>query len=83
MSDPEVDDLKCRELVELVSDYLGDALSAQEKARFDRHLLGCPPCTEYLAQMKATIDRLRNLQAEPAQALEPSLLEVFRSLHHQ
>ncbi len=83
MSDENVPDLMCRELVELVSDYLGEALSADERARFDRHLLDCPPCTEYLAQMRATIELARGLAAEPSEALSPSLLDVFRSFHQK
>ncbi|MES1174419.1 MAG: zf-HC2 domain-containing protein [Myxococcales bacterium] len=79
MSDSNVDDLLCRELVELVTDYLGDALSSEEKARFDRHLLGCPPCTEYLAQMRATIDLTGSLGRTASEPLESSLLDLFRS----
>lgn len=79
MSDPNADDLMCRELVELVNDYLGEALSAEERARFDRHLLGCPPCTEYLAQMRATIESTRGLRAASSEPLESGLLDLFRS----
>jgi anti-sigma factor RsiW len=47
--------LVCREAVELVTDYLEGALSRSARRRFERHLAGCPHCTEYLAQIKATI----------------------------
>ena len=48
-------DLVCQQAVELVTGYLDDALSPAERRRFERHLAGCPHCTEYLAQMRATI----------------------------
>jgi anti-sigma factor RsiW len=50
-----VPDLVCQQVVELVTDYLEDALSPADRQRFDKHLAGCPHCTEYLAQMRETI----------------------------
>jgi len=47
--------LVCQQVVELVTDYLEDALSAAGRRRFEEHLAGCPHCTEYLAQMRETI----------------------------
>jgi anti-sigma factor RsiW len=48
-------ELVCQQVVELVTDYLEGALSAEDRQRFERHLAGCPHCTEYLAQMRETI----------------------------
>ncbi len=48
-------DLVCQQAVELATDYLEGALSRSERRRFERHLAGCPHCTEYLAQIRATI----------------------------
>jgi len=45
----------CQQAVELVTDYLEGTLSSSARRRFERHLAGCPHCTEYLAQMRATI----------------------------
>jgi len=47
--------LVCQQVVELVTDYLEDALTAADRRRFEQHLAGCPHCTEYLAQMRETI----------------------------
>jgi anti-sigma factor RsiW len=49
------DGLTCRELVELVTDYLEDALDAADRARFETHLRGCEGCGAYLGQMRTTI----------------------------
>ena len=48
-------ELVCQEVVELVTDYLEDALTAADRKRFEAHLGGCPHCTDYLAQMRETI----------------------------
>jgi anti-sigma factor RsiW len=57
-------DLTCQELVELVTDYFEDALSARDRARFERHIAGCPHCTTYLEQMRTTIRVLGRLPTE-------------------
>jgi anti-sigma factor RsiW len=51
----DTESLSCRELVELVTDYLEGALSPGELQRFERHISGCDNCTLYLAQMRETI----------------------------
>jgi anti-sigma factor RsiW len=48
-------ELTCQELVELVSSYLDDALSAGERARFDAHLATCPGCVAYVDQIRTTV----------------------------
>lgn len=58
MSDPV--SYSCRELVELVTDYLEGALSTPERLGFERHVAICPPCRGYLAQLR------RIAQAAPA-----------------
>ena len=45
-------DLVCREVVELVTAYLDDALEPGPRAALERHLAGCPHCTEYFAQIR-------------------------------
>ncbi len=47
--------LLCKELVELVTDYLEGALDEATKARFEEHIAGCDGCTEYVEQMRETI----------------------------
>jgi MFS family permease len=58
-------ELACRQLVELVADYLDDALSAEMRARFEEHLAGCDGCTPYLRQTQQIIAGLRDLSATP------------------
>jgi anti-sigma factor RsiW len=47
--------LVCQQAVELVTDYLEGALSRADRRRFEKHLSKCHGCTEYLAQIRATI----------------------------
>jgi hypothetical protein len=58
------DELACKQLVELVADYLDDALSPDMKARFEDHLAGCDGCTPYLRQTQEIIAELRHLSAK-------------------
>jgi len=71
--------LACSELVELVTDYLDDALSKGDRARFEAHIAGCDDCTVYVAQFTQTIAALDPLPPdEPAPATVDALLHVFR-----
>jgi anti-sigma factor RsiW len=80
-------ELVCREIVELVSEYLGGTLSPEETVRFDQHLSACPPCTVYLAEVKTTLELAAELgSAKPTGAPSPDavgaeLAEVFRRWH--
>ncbi len=71
--------LICRDLVELITDYLEGALAPADRERFEAHIAGCDACTMYLDQMRATIAALGHL---PPESLSPEaereLLEAFR-----
>ncbi len=73
------DDLSCKELVELVTDYLEDRLAASARARFEMHLGYCGWCRVYLDQMRETVRLAGRLSEEtmPAGSKE-DLLRVFR-----
>lgn len=72
----------CRELVELVTDYLEDRLPSEQRLRFEEHIAICPGCTAYLDQMRLTIFVTGALRAED---LDPrareAMLAVFREFH--
>jgi MFS family permease len=53
--------LACKQLVELLADYLDDALSPEIRARFEEHLTGCDGCTTYLKQTQQIIGELKDL----------------------
>lgn len=75
------DELMCRELVELVTDYLEGALSEAERARFDAHLAECVDCRAYMSQMRRSVGVLSRLATHELSADEQArLLALFRGL---
>jgi anti-sigma factor RsiW len=70
----------CQQAVELVTDYLEDALPRSERRRFERHLASCPHCTEYLAQMRATIKLAGRITPDD---LTPQMQDEFIALYRQ
>jgi anti-sigma factor RsiW len=46
--------ISCREVVELVTDYLDGALAPDQLERFEAHLAACPPCVVYVEQIRTT-----------------------------
>jgi predicted anti-sigma-YlaC factor YlaD len=73
------DELTCRDVVELVSDYLESALAPAERARFDEHLAMCSGCRAYLDQMRITITTLGRLSEETVPVeTQQALLAAFR-----
>jgi anti-sigma factor RsiW len=73
------DDLTCRELVALMTDYLEDALPDDERTRFEEHLVYCDPCVNYVGQMRRTIELMGVLREEDLDsAARGDLLEAFR-----
>jgi len=72
-------DLNCKELVELVTEYFEDTLPPADRARFEQHLARCEGCTNYLDQMRRTIDMLGKLTEESiAPQAREELLQIFR-----
>jgi anti-sigma factor RsiW len=74
-----VQELTCRELVELVTDYLEGTLPDRDRDRFEAHIAGCDGCTNYLFQIRETI-RLTGMLTEDQIPVEQrdALLDAFR-----
>jgi len=73
-------EMACRELVELVTDYLEDRLSARDRARFEAHIAACAYCATYLEQMRQTIRTLGRIPEESlSHEARDALLAAFRS----
>jgi anti-sigma factor RsiW len=71
--------MSCKELVEVITDYLEDALPEHDRIRFDTHLGECPWCCNYLEQMRETIAALGTLREEAiAPETREQLLLAFR-----
>ena len=74
----DLPEMPCRELVELITDYLEDRLSPTDRARFEAHLAECVACRTYLEQFRQTTRVLGHL---PEESLSPrarnALLDAF------
>jgi anti-sigma factor RsiW len=77
-----VEQFSCQELVELVTEYLEDALPPDERARFEAHIEPCDGCRAYLQQIRTTIELTGQLTPEQLEpAAEAALLGAFREWH--
>lgn len=71
--------IPCQEVVELVTDYLEGALPAADRRRLEAHLADCPHCTEYLAQIRATIRLTGRVTPEDlSPAMRTDLTDLYR-----
>jgi len=72
----------CREFVEDVTAYIEGALPDERVALIEAHLAICPPCREYLAQMRFTIAATGTLGTSEIERLPDDvrqrLLDAFR-----
>ena len=71
--------MTCQQLVELVTDYLEDRLSEDERRRFEEHLDVCADCREYVEQVRQTVSGLEGLPEDAlSERTRDALLEAFR-----
>jgi anti-sigma factor RsiW len=72
----------CREFVEDVTAYIEGALPDERVALIEAHLATCPPCREYLAQMRFTVAATGTLGESEIERLPDDvrerLLDAFR-----
>lgn len=73
------EEIACREVVELITDYLEGALPRRERRRLRVHLSGCEHCSEYLHQIRETIALSGTLRVDDlTPAMRAALLGVYR-----
>jgi predicted anti-sigma-YlaC factor YlaD len=73
--------MTCRELVELVTDYLEGRMPFTEQLRFQFHLGMCRHCRAYLKQMKGLVEKLGALPRPlppPPPDVQADLVQRFR-----
>jgi anti-sigma factor RsiW len=72
-------DITCKQVVEIITDYLEGSLNPEDRKRFEDHLQDCSGCRTYLEQMRQTILALGRLP-ELSISLEAqgALLRAFR-----
>ena len=66
-------EFSCQEMIEVVTNYLDDALPPDEQQRFERHLSYCAGCNTYVDQIRETIRQTAMVPRE--ESLPPALRE--------
>jgi predicted anti-sigma-YlaC factor YlaD len=71
--------LQCRDMVELMTEFVEGAMPSPQRVRFEEHLAGCPGCRRYLDQIRTSMRLAGRITEE---ALPPKawreLLVAFR-----
>jgi anti-sigma factor RsiW len=72
-------DIVCQQAVEMVTNYLENALPGDDRQRYERHLADCQDCTEYLAQVRETIRLAGRLTpSDMSPEMRDAFADVFR-----
>ena len=76
--------LECKEVVELVTEFLGDAMAPVDRTRLEQHLLVCPACTLHVAQVRSTISHVAELRVNDQSGdVGAELVDLFRQWKHK
>ena len=74
------DEMTCREVLELLTEYLEGALPPAAQARVAAHLDDCEPCDRFLQQLTLTISLTATLREDDVpDDVRDSLLSAFRT----
>jgi anti-sigma factor RsiW len=69
----------CRQVVELVTEYLDGGLPVDERLAFERHVAICPPCRGYFSQLRLITRTAGTLSEEDVpDHLRERILTAFR-----
>lgn len=73
-------ELRCQELIELLTAYLEGTMMPASQMRFEQHLARCEGCTHYLAELHKTMKVAGTLTEERiSPAAKAQLLAAFRN----
>lgn len=71
-------DVRCKECIDLLVDYLEGELPEEQEKKLDEHFMGCPPCLDFLDQYRASTQLGKKaLVEEMSQALADKLSEFL------
>jgi anti-sigma factor RsiW len=73
-------ELECRQIAELLGDYIDGTLPSHVRDLIDFHIEGCQPCVAFMNTYRSTISATRTLASTPIPPeLKQRLLKVLRS----
>jgi len=74
--------ITCRQLAELLVDFVAGELPEEHRTLIEKHLRLCPPCVTYLETYQLTIQLTRRLPEVPLPpSLHERLLECLREIN--
>jgi anti-sigma factor RsiW len=72
--------IECRQIADLLGDYLEGALPGQTRELIEWHIEGCAPCVAFVNTYRGTIDAAKKLrEVEIPHELKQRLLAVLRT----
>lgn len=75
--------ITCADALELLTDFLEEALSPADRARLHQHLAGCEACAAYLDQLRTTVTLVGTMKGDDAfevnEQTMAGLLDLFRT----
>ena len=80
--EPHQHNERCKEVFDLLSDYLNLELPAETCQDIEAHITGCSPCIEFAESLRMTVDLCRQYQpselpAPIGQEAKAQLLEAY------
>jgi len=78
---PESAGIECRQIAELLTDYVEGRLPPATRELIDWHIDGCGPCVAFVNTFRSTVKAVRKLSDPPPlpPELKQRLLAVLRS----
>jgi hypothetical protein len=74
----------CKQIADLVFNYLNDTLGPRVKRDFNQHLAICPDCVAFLSTYKKTVATTRSIRAEDMpENVRSNILDFLRSRARQ
>jgi len=71
--------VRCREMFTRISEYLDGTVNSPTCEQIEAHMHACPNCVAFLDDLRASIDRCRNLEI----ACDPAVTSRLRALFTQ
>jgi anti-sigma factor (TIGR02949 family) len=75
MEDPQ--EIGCREIAELLGDYLDGSLPRHQAEMLEWHIEGCPPCVAFVNTYRGTVNAAKKLTETQIPAELKSRLVAF------
>ncbi|MGH7310789.1 MAG: anti-sigma factor family protein [Candidatus Rokuibacteriota bacterium] len=73
-------EIECRQIAELLADYLDGSLPSRTAELLEWHIDGCPPCVAFLNTYRGTIRATRSLRSVEVPAeLKQRMLAFLRT----